>query len=141
MSKPKEKKNVIYISKIRSLRLINKAAYTKEVEGRVVVVSGGSIQFKDGKFVTSNPAEIEFLDNHPNCGGVFIKIPSKVKDIVKEQRDNAESLSEKTEREREEAEAEEIKGKQLEEGSSLPGKKGKGKGKGKGSKKSEKPVF
>lgn len=135
----KEKKNTIYISKILSLRLNNKSAYTKEVDGKVVVVNGSFIQFNEGKFETNNPAEIKFLDNHPNFGGIFIKVPSKIKDIAKAQRDNAESLSEKRIREESETEEKERKEKQLEEGSSLPGKKGK-KGK-KDSKKSEKPAF
>jgi len=81
-----------YISKYRELRLINKASYSKEVEGKVIVVQGSSIQFHDGVYSTSDENEIKFLDNHPNCGGVFIKVK---KNVVKEQADMDETLEER----------------------------------------------
>ena len=132
----KEEKKVIYISKILELKLINKSAYTKEVDGKVLVVNGSSVQFQEGKYETSNSEEIKFLDNHPNCGGVFIRIPDSVKDIKKEQEKQRESLDDREKREKALKEAGVKKGKQLEEGSSIPNKGKKSK-----SKKSEKPAF
>ena len=67
-----------YISKYRELRLIDKASYSKEVEGKVVVVQGNAIQFHDVVYETSDENEIKFLDNHPNCGNVFIKFKKDV---------------------------------------------------------------
>ena len=37
-----------FISKYLSLKLVQRATYTKEVEGRIVVVPGSSIQFTNG---------------------------------------------------------------------------------------------
>lgn len=72
-SKEKETK-AKYISKYLNLRLVDRASYTKEVEGRVVVVTGKAIQFADGLYETSDPDKIKFLDSHPNCGNVFIRV-------------------------------------------------------------------
>lgn len=75
--KPRE---VVYISKYNELRLVNQSSYTKEVGGRVITVPGTSIQFHDGVYKTSDPDEITFLDNHPNCGSVFTKVERKDQD-------------------------------------------------------------
>ena len=40
-------------------------------------VQGTSIQFHEGVYRTSDPAEIEFLDNHPNFGSTFTKVERK----------------------------------------------------------------
>lgn len=72
----KEVKTAKYISKYLSLRLIDKASYTKEVAGRIVVVPGNSIRFEKGVYETTDENEIKFLDNHPNCGNVFIRVKS-----------------------------------------------------------------
>lgn len=63
-----------YISQFTELKLVIKPSYTKEVEGRIVVVKGRAIQFHDGVYQTSDPEEIEFLENHPNFGNVFYRI-------------------------------------------------------------------
>ncbi len=73
----KEPVEQTYISKYHELRLVNKSSYSREVAGRVVTVPGTSIQFHEGVFRTSNPDEIEFLENHPNFGSVFTKIERK----------------------------------------------------------------
>jgi len=106
-----------YISKYRELRLINKASYSKEVEGKVIVVQGSSIQFHDGVYETSDKNEIKFLDNHANFGGVFIKVK---KDVKKEKADMEETLEEreaKIKAKEEELKKEEMKLKGQEEGS------------------------
>lgn len=73
----KESKEQVYISKVNELRLINQSSYTKEVNGRIVSVQGSSIQFHDGVYRTSDPAEIEFLESHSNFGNMFTKIEKK----------------------------------------------------------------
>jgi hypothetical protein len=66
-----------YISQSAELKLINKASYTKEVEGRIVVVPGKSIQFHNGVYETKDPDEIRFLENHPNFGNLFYRLKGK----------------------------------------------------------------
>ena len=83
-----------YVARFGELKLIDKASYTKEVEGRIVVVAGRSIQFHDGKYETSDPQEIQFLDNHPNYGNVFYKLKSK-EDADKAREERFKSLEEK----------------------------------------------
>lgn len=85
-----------YISRYLNLRLVNKSAYNKEIDGRVVTVPGVSVQFSQGIYETSDPVEIEFLDNHPNIKNkVFFKVDKKVKDAVGAQKELAKSLEEK----------------------------------------------
>lgn len=72
--KPREE---TYISKYHELKIVNQSSYTKEVGGRVITVPGSSIQFHEGVYRTSDPAEIEFLDSHKNFGSVFTKIDRK----------------------------------------------------------------
>lgn len=122
-----------YISKYLQLKLVDKASYSKEVEGRVVVVQGKSIQFDKGVYETTDKNEIAFLDNHPNCGNTFIKI--KEKDVEKARKGFTQTLEE---REAEEAAVEtkkETEKKALEEGAETPKKKEKK------AKKDEKPKF
>lgn len=85
-----------YISRYLNLRLVNKSAYNKEIDGRVVTVPGVSVQFSQGIYETSDPVEIEFLDNHPNIKNkIFFKVDKKVKDAVGAQKELAKSLEEK----------------------------------------------
>lgn len=128
------KKKAKYISKYLSLKLVDKASYTKEVGGKIVVVPGKSIRFTEGVYETEDPDEIKFLENHSNFGTVFIKVEDK--DLQKAREEQFKDLetreAELKAKEKELAKKE----KALEEGSSIP----KGKGKGKKSKK-EKPAF
>jgi len=87
-----KKQTTQYISKYLNLKLVNKASYSKEVDGRVVVVSGSSIQFENGVYETDDKNEIAFLDNHPNCGNVFIKVE---KNAAKEKAKMLETLEER----------------------------------------------
>lgn len=121
-----------YISQYTSLRLVNRASYTKEVEGRVIVVPGTSIQFTDGAYETEDKDEIVFLENHPNFGSVFVRVDTKEIDEAKKKL--TQTLEE---REAEEAKAEaelEMKAKALEEGAEAPKKRGR-------KSKKEKPKF
>lgn len=52
--------------KYRSLKLVMKPGYSKEVGGRILAVNGTSVRFKDGLYETENEAEIEFLRGHEN---------------------------------------------------------------------------
>jgi len=76
-TKETKSKTARYISQSAELKLINKASYTKEVEGRVVVVPGKSIQFHSGVYETSDPDEIQFLENHQNFGNLFYRLKGK----------------------------------------------------------------
>ncbi len=83
----KAEKAVRFISRYAQLKIVNKSTYTKEVDGRVVVVPGKSIQFKDGIYETSDKDEIAFLDSHPNCGNTFFRLKAKEEtDKAKEER-------------------------------------------------------
>lgn len=75
--KEEKQQEAVYISRYRELRLVNQSSYTKEVNGRVVVVPGTSIQFRDGVYRTSDEEEIAFLDNHTNLGNAFTKVDRK----------------------------------------------------------------
>ncbi len=133
---PREKKvkKAKYISQYAELKLINKSSYTKEVEGKVVVVEGSSIQFHNGLFETSDPREIEFLENNPNLGSVFIRV--KDQDLQKAREEKFKPLTERQQEEKAEKEKLSEKEKTLGEGEGLPKKRGKGK-----TSKKENPAF
>lgn len=131
MPKTKEEKETKskvarYISQVAELKLVNKATYTKEVEGRIVVVPGTSIQFHDGIYETSNPEEIKFLESHPNFGNIFYRI-KPTEDAQKAREEQFKSLEAK---EKELAEKEkELREREMalkghEEGAKTPSTKG-----------------
>lgn len=73
-------KPVTFASWYRQLRLVRKASYTKEVDGRVVHVPGDDIRFVDGLLVTNDPAVIEYIENRPEFkeGKIFkVKMPGE----------------------------------------------------------------
>ena len=66
---------VRYVARYRSLRLVMKPSYSKEVDGRSIPVSGTAIQFEDNQYSTSDPAEIEFLDSRPELKtGLIVRV-------------------------------------------------------------------
>lgn len=71
-----------YISRYRELKIVRKASYTKEVDGRVVSLPGESIRFADGLYQTSDPAVIEFLEARPEFGDIFVRVPDNVDAMV-----------------------------------------------------------
>ncbi len=86
-AKEKTPKAVRFVARYAQLKLINKSTYTKEVEGRIVVVPGKSIQFRDGIYETSDKDEIAFLESHPNFGSVFFRLnPKEGADKAKEEK-------------------------------------------------------
>ncbi|MCK5019754.1 MAG: SAP domain-containing protein [Candidatus Peribacteraceae bacterium] len=69
------------------------SAFTKETGGgRTVVVPGKRIEFEQGVYETSDADEIKFLDEHDNCGTVFIKVE---KDVTSERAEFVETLEER----------------------------------------------
>jgi len=134
---PAKKEIARYVSKYLNLRLVNKSSYSKEIEGKVVVVPGNTIEFKKGIYETADPDEIKFLDNNPNCGKAFVRITGK--DLTKAREEMVKSPDEKAAEakvEKEKEAKEKIK-EGIAEGSSIP----KRKGKSKKSTKKEKPAF
>ena len=87
-------KTARYISQSAELKLINRASYTKEVEGRIVVVPGNSIQFHNGMYETSDKDEIAFLESHPNFGNLFYRLKGK-EDAEKAREERFKSLEQK----------------------------------------------
>lgn len=123
-----------YISKYLSLRLVIKSSYGKEVDGRVVVLQGTSIQFVNGVYTTEDDKEIEFLDNHKNFGSVFVKVDKG--DINKAKEDKFKDLETKEAELKSKEEELEMKEKALQEGESMPKSKAQI-----AKKKNEKPAF
>lgn len=81
-----------YVSKYFSLKLVMDSSYYKEVAGKVLPVKGRAIQFEQGAYTTSDKDEIEFLENHPNFGSIFIKVE---KDAVAERAEYVQTLEER----------------------------------------------
>src|SRR3989339_1242540 len=73
-SKSEVLKETIYISRYYELKLVMSPSYLKEVGGKVLIIRGTYIQFHEGVYKTTNPEEVEYLDNHPNFGSVFRKV-------------------------------------------------------------------
>lgn len=119
-----------YISKYLQLRIVRKPSYTKEVEGRLVVVPGKSIQFVDGVYETEDEEEIKFLENYPNFGSTFVRVDTK--DLEKAKKKLAQTLEEREAEKARAKEEKEKKEKSLEEGAEIKKKKGE---------KEEKPEF
>jgi len=127
-----------YISKYSSLKLINKASYTKEVDGRIVVVPGKYIQFTDGIYETKDKDEISFLENHPNFGSVFVRIDTP--EVEEAKKKFTQTLEEKeVEEAKRKEEEEKARIKASEEGEEIPRKRSKKEAKKKS--KVDKPVF
>jgi len=70
-----EQKEVTYVSKYFSLRIVMKPSYNTEVGGRVVTHTGESVRFEEGVFKTDDPKLIEALEARPEFGSAFIRVP------------------------------------------------------------------
>lgn len=75
-------KPVTFISKYRNLRIVRKASYSKEVEGRRVTLPGTAIRFAEGAFTTSEPEEIKFIESRPEFGRHIQRVPDNVEDLA-----------------------------------------------------------
>jgi len=76
-----------YRSKYGELKIPIKRAYTKEVDGQVVVVGGEKVEFHDYIFQTEDPKIIKFLDEDTVCSemqknGVFLKVDQEALDTA-----------------------------------------------------------
>lgn len=72
-----------YVSKFNSLRIVVKPAYTKEVDGRIVTVSGKDVRFVEGVFETTDADLIAFLSSpKQGLGNTYIKIDDNVESLV-----------------------------------------------------------
>lgn len=91
-------KEVAYISRYNELKLVVDPSYLKEVGVRVLTIRGKYIQFHEGIFRTSDPEEIDFLDNHPNYGNVFTRVQAvdlKGKTLEQVYKDKFKTLEER----------------------------------------------
>lgn len=84
-----------YVSgRFRNLTFVRKASYNKELDGHNVHVPGERIRFENGVFETDDPAVKEFLENRPEFGEIFVKVPDNIEAIA--HRDSqAETLEER----------------------------------------------
>lgn len=81
-----EQKNVRFLSKFHSLKIVRKPIRTREVEGQIVQTDGESIRFSEGAFETSDPEVVDFLMNRPEFeSGIIIRVPDNVKNLVAHQ--------------------------------------------------------
>lgn len=71
-----------YISRYLRLRIVIKPSYNKEVDGRVIVMQGQSIQFEDGVFKTDDEALIQAIEARPEFGDIITKVPSNVEAML-----------------------------------------------------------
>jgi hypothetical protein len=91
-------KEIIYISRYHELKLVVEPAYLKEVGIRILTIRGKYIQFHEGVYRTSDPEEIAFLDNHPNCNNVFRRVQTvdlKGKTLEQVYKDKFKTLEER----------------------------------------------
>lgn len=63
-----------YFSKMTSLRVVMRPAYTSEMNGRVITHTGHTIEFKNNYYETSDPEEIEYLDANDMNDRVYWKL-------------------------------------------------------------------
>jgi hypothetical protein len=65
-----------YVSSCTELRLIRDPKRKKPIgEGTDFYITDGSrVEFRNGRYTSRDPDEIEWLDNHPNHGVLFHKV-------------------------------------------------------------------
>lgn len=65
-----------FVSKTSNLRLVKKPARRKPIgeHGDFINVPGEDVVFREGRYATSDPGEINFLVDHPNNGRLFHEI-------------------------------------------------------------------
>ncbi len=77
-------KPVRYISRYLQLRIVRKPGYSKEVDGQRVSTPGTSIQFDQGVFETTDPAEVAFIEGRSEFGKLIQRVPDNIEDIAGE---------------------------------------------------------
>jgi predicted transcriptional regulator len=96
-------KTARYISKYRNLTIAVKSAYYKIVEDKRVLVDGKRVLFQDGFFETTDADLMKELEQRPDFGTAFVRIPEN--QTVDQMREKMRAVDEK-ERELKEREAE-----------------------------------
>lgn len=89
------KKAARYISRYLQLRIVRKAAYSREVDGQRVATPGTAIQFDNGVFETKDPEEVAFIEARPEFGNHIQKVPDNVEDLNSEHSEKFKNLEEK----------------------------------------------
>lgn len=95
-------KTARYISKYRNLTIAVKSAYYKIVEDKRVLVDGKRVIFQDGFFETTDTGLMQELEQRPDFGTAFVRIPEN--QTVDQMREKMRAVDEK-ERELKEREA------------------------------------
>jgi len=90
-----ENKTERYVSKYSQLRIVLKPSYTSELNGRVLSHKGEDVQFEGGFYETDNASIIEQLEQRPEFGSIFIKVPSDTKDAVEHRNDMLKDLEDR----------------------------------------------
>lgn len=75
-------KPVRYISRYLQLRIVRKPGYSKEIDGQRVSTPGTSIQFDQGAFETTDPAEVDFIEARPEFGKIIQRVPDNIEDMA-----------------------------------------------------------
>jgi ribosomal protein L29 len=130
MAEKNEKSKVArYVSKYAKLKIVLKGTRAREVDGKIMVEQGDSVQFNNGYFETSDMELAKMLESRKDFSVVFYRIPdTKTTDEAKEALNK--TLEEKN------SEIEKLK-KELADERVKNSVKGEDKGKNKAEKKSE----
>lgn len=86
-------KTARYISKYRNLTIAVKSAYYKVVEDKRVLVDGKRVLFTEGFFETTDEALIAELEQRPDFGTAFVRIPENK--TVDQMREKMKAVDEK----------------------------------------------
>lgn len=110
-------KTARYISKYRNLTIAVKSAYYKVVEDKRVLVDGKRVLFTEGFFETTDEALIAELEQRPDFGTAFVRIPeNKTVDQMREKMKAVDEKERELKAREEELDAREKKIKAAEEG-------------------------
>jgi hypothetical protein len=121
-------KLVRFVSRFREHRIVFRASYNNEVNGRVVTHPGESVRFKEGMYETDDQEIVAFLRSQPDFGQNFYEVPDNVEDVLKHRENTLKSLETReleAELERRKAEEEGARVQEGEEGSRTSSSEGK----------------
>lgn len=82
-----------YFSKLTSLRIVMRPAYTKELDGRIVSYPGKTISFQNNYYETADKDEIAYLDGNDMADRVYWKlsIDDKLNDVRRAKMEDLEA--------------------------------------------------
>ena len=84
-----------YFSKFKELRLIVRSSRPVNKNGNIEIISGKSIDFLNGKYSTNDPAEITFIEAHPEFNRSVYKAKEIVSEKVETLKNEVEKVSKK----------------------------------------------